>query len=239
RASAADARPAAEGPGGSGRVLQFPVKGGGPRPVGRAAATDGIFRREGEYWTIGTGSEVVRLKDTSGLRYLAHLLRHPGGEFHALDLAALEQTAPPGTLSPEQAAAQVAELGLGIGESSSAHALLDDRARAAYKHQLDDLRDQLDEARGFNDHTRAAHLEGEIEFLARELARAVGLHGRPRPGSSRAERARLNVTRAIKSAVRRIGTGQRDLGLYFATTIRTGAFCSYTPDPRLPITWKL
>jgi hypothetical protein len=26
---------------------------------------------------------------------------------------------------------------------------------------------------------------------------------------------------------------------YLATTVKTGAFCSYTPDPRFPITWNL
>ena len=32
----------------------------------------------------------VRLKDSKGLRYIAHLLRHPGQRFPALELMALE-----------------------------------------------------------------------------------------------------------------------------------------------------
>ena len=46
-----------------------------------------IFRKEGEYWTVGRGGNAFRLKDTKGLGYLAHLLRHPAVEFHVLDLA--------------------------------------------------------------------------------------------------------------------------------------------------------
>jgi len=46
-----------------------------------------IFRKEGEYWTVGLGRNASRLKDTKGLGYLAHLLRHPVTEFHVLDLA--------------------------------------------------------------------------------------------------------------------------------------------------------
>ena len=46
-----------------------------------------IFRKEGEYWTVGYGGKAFRLKDTKGLGYLAHLLRHPAAEFHVLDLA--------------------------------------------------------------------------------------------------------------------------------------------------------
>jgi hypothetical protein len=26
---------------------------------------------------------------------------------------------------------------------------------------------------------------------------------------------------------------------YLETTVRTGTLCSYTPDPRFPITWRL
>jgi hypothetical protein len=46
-----------------------------------------VFRKEGEYWAIGRGGNAFRLKDTKGLGYLAHLLRHPAAEFHVLDLA--------------------------------------------------------------------------------------------------------------------------------------------------------
>src|SRR6267378_2311034 len=56
-------------------------------PVSRVRSVQkGIFRKEGEYWTVGMGGNEFRLKDTRGLGYLAHLLRHPGVEFHVLDL---------------------------------------------------------------------------------------------------------------------------------------------------------
>ena len=51
---------------------------GGPAPSVRVAQK-GVFRKEGEYWTVGYGGKSFRLKDTKGLGYLAHLLRHPGG----------------------------------------------------------------------------------------------------------------------------------------------------------------
>ena len=59
-----------------------------PATRGRAsvAAQKGVFRKEGEYWTVGYGGKAFRLKDTKGLGYLAHLLRHPAAEFHVLDL---------------------------------------------------------------------------------------------------------------------------------------------------------
>jgi hypothetical protein len=50
------------------------------------SSVNGIFRKEGEYWTVGYSNRAFRLKDTKGLAYLAHLLRHPAIEFHVLDL---------------------------------------------------------------------------------------------------------------------------------------------------------
>ena len=54
--------------------------------LSRWSSDQALFRKEGEYWTVGYGGSIFRLKDTKGLAYLAQQLRHPGTEFHALDL---------------------------------------------------------------------------------------------------------------------------------------------------------
>ena len=75
--------------------------------------------------------------------------------------------------------------------------------------------------------------------MTHELAAALGLVGRDRLASSAAERARISVTRAIRLSLRRIGEHSGGLSAHLDATIRTGTFCSYTPDPRAPITWRL
>ncbi len=55
--------------------------GFGDRATGSRSSENGIFRNEGELWTVGYGGKAFRLKDSKGLGYLAHLLRHPGTEF--------------------------------------------------------------------------------------------------------------------------------------------------------------
>jgi hypothetical protein len=241
---------------GKGRVLSFPTKNpplrgrthdpGLPRvrrtpePPPVPAPQRGIFRLDGEYWSVGDSSAVLRLKDTKGLRYIANLLRHPRRDFHATELVALEgmpalDTDPsPFEHRRGDPLAQVSLRTLAAGEQ-----ILDARAKAAYKRRLEDLREALDEATRFNDVERAARARAEMEFLTQELARAVGLRGRDRPASSQAERARLNVTRAIKAVIRRISQPHPSLGRYLETTIKTGTFCSYTPDPRMQIRWEL
>jgi non-specific serine/threonine protein kinase len=116
---------------------------------------------------------------------------------------------------------------------------LDARSKAAYRGRLEELRDDQEEAERRGDLERAARAREESDFLARELAAAVGLGGRDRRAPSDAERARVNVTKAIKSAIARIGEQSPALGNHLARTVRTGTFCSYVPDPRLPATWRL
>jgi hypothetical protein len=59
----------------------------GDRATRSRSSVNGIFRKEGEFWTVGYGGNSFRLRETRGLGYIAHLLRHPGAEFHVLDLA--------------------------------------------------------------------------------------------------------------------------------------------------------
>jgi non-specific serine/threonine protein kinase len=109
----------------------------------------------------------------------------------------------------------------------------------AYKHRLRELREELEHVKASGQVERGERIEEEIEALARELTRAVGLGGRNRRAASDSERARLNVTRAIKTAVRLISEEDKSLAAFFTRTIKTGTFCAYQPDPRQPVLWDL
>ena len=78
-----------------------------------------------------------------------------------------------------------------------------------------------------------------MEFIAHELSAAVGLGGRDRRAASAAERARVNVTRALRREIRRIADEDAGLGRELETTVRTGTFCAYEPDPRRPVAWEV
>ena len=100
------------------------------------------------------------------------------------------------------------------------------------------LRSEIAQGEEWNDTERAAHARAELEALTSELAAAVGLGGRDRQTGSATERARVSVTRAIRSAIDRLSAESPALGGHLEATIRTGTYCSYTPDPRAPITWR-
>jgi hypothetical protein len=146
----------------------------GQAPPRAARAADGIAswpacRREGEYWPIAFAGEAFRLKDVKGLHYLAHLLRHPGHEFHALDLTAAGQGAGPGGLRPSPAR----DDDLHPAWHSGTGPMLDEQAETPYRTRLRELEEELTEATSRADPVRAAKARQEMQFLAGQLAAAV------------------------------------------------------------------
>jgi tetratricopeptide (TPR) repeat protein len=195
------------------------------------AAAPNVFRREGDYWSVVFEGRTVRVRDLKGMRYLAHLLAHPGREFHVLDLVAAE-----GGSVAQVESGQVTELSHStLGDAGE---LLDARAKDAYRRRLAEIEDDIEQARAFGDTERAAQADTERDFLVRELSRAVGLGGRDRRAASASERARVGVTRAIRKAIARIGEHHPQLGDHLDRAIRTGTYCDYLPDPRTPSGWR-
>jgi predicted ATPase len=208
-----------------------------PEPSANSSAgevTTGVFAREGDYWTISYAGNETRLKDIKGLRYIAQLLKVPGREVHVLDLA----TSVEGTL-PRSTRPRIEHDDLSSDGFGDAGVVLDATAKAAYKQRLADLREDLEEAEGFNDPERAARVQEEIDALVGQLSGGVGLGGRDRKATSQAEKARVNITKSVKDALKRIEEHHRQLGDHLRATIRTGTYCAYVPDPRLEISWRL
>jgi hypothetical protein len=182
-----------------------------PRSEPAGASTAASFRREGELWTITYAGARVRLPDAKGLHYLARLLAREGEE-----LAVMALVAP-------------ANAGAGAG------------ARAALERRLEDLNAEIEEAARWNDLARGERARGERERLAAELAEAMGVGGRGRGarGAAAAKRVRQNVAKAIKTAIRLIAREHDALGRHLESTVRTGLYCRYQPDPLRRPDWQV
>lgn len=195
-------------------------------------STGCAFVREGEYWTISYAGQDARLRDLKGLRYIAQLLKAPGRESHVLDLVASVEGVPSTrTVSSEDS--------LRMNILDDAGPMLDAKAKSDYKKRLMDLQEDLQEAEDFNDPERVRRAHAEIDALTQQLAASVGLGGRDRRAASQSEKARVNVTKSVKDALRRIDEHHEPLGRHLRVTIRTGTYCSYQPDPSSPITWEV
>jgi hypothetical protein len=178
-----------------------------------------LFRKSGEFWTIGSDGKSFALRDSRGLQYIAFLLRHPGREFHALDL--VREVSPSG--EPEAGEATALRTG-------DAGEILDPQARAAYKRRLEDLRSEAEEARERNDTMRANKLQQEIDFIAQELSAAYGLGGRARKPGDPAERARKAIQSRVSDTIARIRKEDPALATHLNNNIRLGVFCMYSTE---------
>jgi tetratricopeptide (TPR) repeat protein len=204
---------------------------------------DNLFRREGDIWTITYEGQTLRLRDFKGLSYIACLLQHPGEEFHATSLVTGVDSAN-GTEDSEARAElgamtreQLAERNLRAGASEDAGEMLDAQAKAAYRRKLEELREELEEAKEFRNPERIAKAEDEIEALSKELSRGIGRGGRHRRAGSTSERARLSVTSAIKVAIEQVARKHSGLAAHLSSTIKTGTYCCYRPDAQSETVW--
>jgi non-specific serine/threonine protein kinase len=183
---------------------------------------------------VSSGGPPARLRDAKGLAHLHRLLAAPHGELHALDLTA--GAAGRGAGATTRAAATAGGLGIRARGTGDAGPALDAAAKSAYRDRIAELQREIDEARSAGTAERARE---ELAFVRRELTGAVGLGGRDRPVASDAERARVNVTRAIRTAIRRIAAADPDLGAHLDAAVKTGTFCVYAPAAGDELTWDL
>jgi tetratricopeptide (TPR) repeat protein len=183
------------------------------------------FVREADYWRVVFDGRRLTVRDSRGMHHLARLLAAPGREFHVLDLVAAESDDPDATRRLLRDAGDVGPL-------------LDDRAKRMYHRRLTEIEGDIEEAGADNDLARREQAELERSFLIGELSRAVGLGGRDRRAGAASERARAAVTQALRKAIGRLRDACPPLGDHLDRTIRTGAYCTYLPDPRLPSSWS-
>jgi hypothetical protein len=169
-------------------------------------------------WLIGPERAPVPVGPLRGFGYLQRLLAQPGTAVPALELAS---------------GGGATVLQSDLGPHADRHAL------AAYHSRLTEIDALLVRAENDADLGRLDRLHAEREALLAEVGAATGLGGRPRPTGSTGERARVAVTKAITSAIHRIAEADPRTGEHLVTTIRTGASCSYRPDPSDLIDWVL
>jgi len=172
--------------------------------------------RQGKRWVVLAGGVRASLPDTKGLRYVAELVATPGRERHALDLVdRVEGVDVAGGIDRRR-----------LGDLGPA---LDASARSAYRRRIEELRVEADDALAAGHLDEAERVQAELDQLVGALAQAFGLGGRARPGGSAAERARLNVTRALRAAIERIEEAAPDAGAALDRRTRTGLYCCYEP----------
>jgi hypothetical protein len=181
--------------------------------AGGGSVADGadVFRLDGEVWALRYAGRTVRLRDSKGLRDLAVLLARPGEQTHVSELT-----------------------GAAGLPRSDAGPVADRRALAAYRERLRQIDAELSSADAGS--AEAGALDREREALLAELSATTGLGGLPRVAGSSTERMRKAVTYRIRHAIARVTGVHPELGRHLRASVRTGTWCSYTPEHR--VDWR-
>jgi hypothetical protein len=76
--------------------------------------------------------------------------------------------------------------------------------------------------------------------MKRQVGLSVAVADAPtaEPLALETERARVTVTKGIKSALERLAAEHPSLARHLSVTVKRGYVCTYNPDPRAPINWR-
>lgn len=170
----------------------------------------GSFIQNGDFWEIQYANKSTTLKDCKGLHDIAQLLQEPEKDFHCTDLM--------GTILIE-----------------SGTPLIDEKAMKAYKQQALKLQVAISDAEEIGLYEKADALREELESFSEQLSQTVGLSNAIRKTGSSVEKARAAVTWRIRNAIKKIENSHPQLAKHLTLSIKTGSYCSYTPE--MPHDW--
>jgi len=182
-------------------------KGGQQRKeLSELTTRSAIFKQEQAIWHMEFDGIEITMPDLKGFHDIARLLALPDTDVHCTELMGSESS---------------------MDEKDYT---IDERARHEYQDHVMELKSNIDEAKENNDLGRKAHLQQELDYIIEHLAKNLGLGAQPRKMKSSAERARAAVTLRIRSAIKKIAPHHPALAKHFSNSIRTGLFCSYSPE---------
>lgn len=165
-----------------------------------------IFRKEGDFWRVRFEGKEAMIKHSNGMVYIDHLLHHPNQDIPALTLQALTSKAPPSGVIPHDSAFEDTAM---LGSDP----VMDAKAQQNIQRRIEILQEtQPDSA--------------EILELESHL-RGSTFRGKRKAFTDSNERARVAVTKAINSAVKKLESSIPAFGKQLKSHLQTGHLCKY------------
>ncbi len=190
----------------------------------------------------------VQVKDSLGLRYVGHLIFHPGRKFSVTQLDRIANPPPPGA-DPEAPEIVDAVAISSDGEedlpdvlhvvdpySDTGVPLLDPAMIANVRTELNKLKESKEDAVEFGNVGKAEQIDQKMQEIASFLIAARDKRGNTRRLGSDAEKIRKSVGAAIARAIDRLRDPHPSLAKHLSTSINTGGDCEYRPSP--PVRWS-
>lgn len=199
-----------------------------------------VIAKDGDIWTIMFQGNASRLRDMKGMKYIATLLQYPDRNFAATELVNLAEYQPRENSRQKQKRTRADALKLGLRETTTLGdpgETADPKTLSQLKARLAEIQKEKEEANELQNWETREELEEEEEKLNQYIRQTFGLGGKSRRSGSHPDKARINVTRAIKRVLDKIRKQDQALAAYLKSTIKTGYQVSYTPDLNNPVSW--
>jgi len=179
-----------------------------------------MFQLMGEYWEIRFGDNIIRLKDSKGLKYINSLLKNPHQPIRADSLTA-----------PHVAASKVRDGNFSneVSEKASpAYTYTPDKTYTEMTNKILEIEYILQELIPGGDKYLLA--EKHLKVKRKERSRYFNRSGQERPHDL-GEQARQSVSTAISNAKKKINKGLPELNIHLTNFLHTGFECVYEPPP--------
>lgn len=191
------------------------------------------------------GGEMKAMPDSAGLFYIAELLKAPGKHFDASELRRIRQVNYVSSDNPlarrrssvqasrnirrdevcEQIPDGVRPISADMGD------VLDERAQQEYRRRMEQLEEEMAEARANNDEGTMSRIDREIKMLTREWKAAMRRHGRARRFSPAQKKDRDAVRVAIDRALSSLKKSHGAIWDHLHKSVTNGPVWRYTADP--------
>ncbi|MFH5831935.1 hypothetical protein [Halalkalibaculum sp. DA384] len=165
-----------------------------------------------DYWKFSFGGRTIQLSAVKGFSDIRRLVGCAGTPVHCTEL-------------------------MGTAVLSDGEEVIDEKAKSEYRREIENLREEIEEAEACHDFARAEAAQKEYEQLVEHLSGALGLRGNIRKAGNTVERARSAVTWRIRSAISKIEQEHPSLGKHLSNSIKTGTFCIYKPETQ--VDWEI
>ena len=186
-----------------------------------------LFKLTGDFWTIRYEGEIIRLKDSKGLRYILTLLKNPNKDIRSDQLVAIG-------LNVLMMQSQDAYSSLGENQQHSNRTLPDVHI-SVYQDALAKLKSELENLSPSN----RGYLEKiqQISALDKMIRSRFDKFGRRRP-EDYGEKARQAVSKVIASAKKKIKKEMPEFHGHLKRYLTTGFKCVYDPPPSELKSWQ-
>lgn len=177
------------------------------------------FRKENSGWIIRFGGRPVTAGNLKGLVYIHYLLENPDRDIPVVEMLA-------NIMGDERVRA--------VGNSGP---VIDEASFQQYRKVLQDLQEEMDEARHLKDNAQVERIRKEMNTLATTVLKSRGLGGRKRNLADDVDKIRSATTLAIRRAIEKIQKNSSPCGEHLNDRIDTGATMRYRPERA--INWVL